>query len=67
VPIFIGRGAPRPMKMGTTRSLRRYDAVRESTLSYPTTFSFLRAHPYRSGHVPLFAFDVLKPGPASRA
>ena len=60
-------GAPRPMKMCTIASPWHYDAVREFTLSYPTSCSSLRAHSDRNVHVPLFAFDVFEPGPASRA
>lgn len=53
--------------MGTTVSPWLYDALRESTLSYPTTFPSLRAHSDASVHVPLFAFDIFEPGPTSRA
>jgi len=58
------RGRPH---MCTIASPWHYDAVREFTLSYPTSCSSLRAHSDRNVHVPLFAFDVFEPGPASRA
>src|SRR5260221_7718339 len=55
------------MKMGTTASPWRYDVVRESTLSCPTTCRSWRAHSDGSVYMPLFAFDVFEPGPTSRA
>jgi hypothetical protein len=36
MPIFIHRGAPRPMKMGTIRSPWRYDIAAADAIETPT-------------------------------